>query len=171
MSMKILIFEDTSYKNLYPLNMLRGTYDIKCGANTILERYESILGNKFDISLHCRNILTTYLKEIHTEEINIISKDDYLLLNGKVIFSEDSLKQLISKKKKNAYYVYNNELVAAYIIKSKASILKERAQSQLLFGEAYTSVADAFKNAKIHAQNTDFILITGSFFTVAEVVA
>ena len=135
MSMKILIFEDTSYKDLYPLNMLRGTYDIKCGAGSILERYEYILGNKFEITLHCRNILAAYLKEIHFKEINRITKDDYLLLSGKVIFDEKSLNHLISKKKKNAYYVSGNELVGAFIPKNNIGILKERVESTAVAGK------------------------------------
>lgn len=135
MSMKILIFEDTSYENLYPLNMMRASFDIRCGANTILRRYESILGNKTEITLHCRNILAPYLKEIHSKEINSISKDDYLLLNGKVIFNENSLKHLISKKKKNSFYLFNNELVAAYIPKNKTDILKKKVESSEVSGK------------------------------------
>ncbi len=162
MSMKILIFEDTSYKDLYPLNMLRGTYDIKCGANTILERYESILASKFDISLHCRNILAAYMKEIHTKEINSISKDDYLLLNGKVIFSEDSLTKLISKKKKNSYYVFNNEPVAAYITKSNAGILKERVESIVVSGNLNLFDIEFFEKSgfiKIDVSDTEGIKV------------
>ena len=127
--MKILIFEDTSYKNLYPLNMLRASFDLKCGVNTVLERIEYLTDRKYEIDLHCRNFLASYLKEIHSYPINSISKSDYLLLNGRVIFTEDSLKYLISKKQKNSYYILNNELVAAYISKDRSAIIKEKAES------------------------------------------
>ena len=126
--MKILVYEDSGYKNLYPLNLLRASFEIKCGANTILQRTECILNNKFDISLHCRASLTQVLKESHKNKINEISKDDHLLINGRVIFDEDSLKYLLSKKEKNSYYTFNNEIVAAYITKDRIRILKEKAE-------------------------------------------
>ena len=44
--MKILIYEDNKYSNLYPLSLLRGVYDIRIGANTIKERIENITDKK-----------------------------------------------------------------------------------------------------------------------------
>ena len=126
--MKILVYEDSGYKNLYPLNLLRASYDIRCGANTILQRIESIINNKFEISLHCRKALAPYLKEVHKNKINNISKDDHLLINGRVIFDEESLKYLLSKKEKNSYYTFNDEIIAAYVAKDKIHIIKEKAE-------------------------------------------
>ena len=128
--MKILVYEDSGYKNLYPLNLLRASFDIRCGANTILERIECILNNKFEISLHCRTAVAPFLKETHKNKINEISKDDYLLLNGRVIFNEDPLKYIVSKKEKNSYYTYNNEIVAAYISKDKIHMIREKADAE-----------------------------------------
>lgn len=124
--MKILVYEDSGYKNLYPLNLLRATYDIRCGANTILQRIESIINSKFEISLHCRKALAPYLKEVHKNKINNISKDDHLLISGRVIFDEESLKYLLSKKEKNSYYTFNDEIIAAYIAKDKIHTIKEK---------------------------------------------
>ncbi len=124
--MKILVYEDSGYKNLYPLNLLRATYDIRCGANTILQRIESIINSKFEISLHCRKALAPYLKEVHKNKVNNISKDDHLLISGRVIFDEESLKYLMSKKEKNSYYTFNDEIIAAYIAKDKIHTIKEK---------------------------------------------
>ena len=126
--MKILVYEDSGYKNLYPLNLLRASYDIRCGANTILQRIESIINNKFEISLHCRKALAPFLKEVHKNKINNISKDDLLLINGRVIFDEESLKYLLSRKEKNSFYTFNDEIIAAYITKDKILIIKEKAE-------------------------------------------
>lgn len=128
--MKILIYEDSGFKNLYPLNLLRPSYDLKCGANTFLQRIECIIGNKFEITLHCRNKLALYLKEVHNNKINSISKDDYLLLNGRVIFTDDSIKYLSAKKEKNSCYIFNDEIVAAYLTKDKIQTLKEKVESE-----------------------------------------
>ncbi|MDQ3021335.1 MAG: hypothetical protein M3R36_12310 [Bacteroidota bacterium] len=127
--MKILVYENSNYKKLYPLNLLRACYEIKCGANTILQRTESIIKNKFEISLHCRNILSAYLKEQYDSRVNSLSKDDHLLLNGRIIFTESSLKFLLSKKEENSYYVYRNEIIAAYISKDKSSFLKDKVEN------------------------------------------
>ena len=123
--MKIIIYEDNKYPNLFPLSMLRGVYDIRIGANTIKERIENIADNKFEIHLHCRKILNNYLSEIHVNKVNEFDKDDYLLLNGRVIFSKNSLKYLISGKEKNTFYTYNNTVVAAFVSKDRMSKLSE----------------------------------------------
>ncbi len=127
--MKILIYEDSGYKNLYPLNLLRASYDIHCGANTILHRIEKIINDKFEVTLHCRNSLIPYLKEFHKHKFNSISKDDYLLINGRVVFNEDSLKYLISRKEKNSCFIYNDNLIAAFITKDKIQSVKEKIES------------------------------------------
>lgn len=127
--MKILVYEDSGYKYLYPLNLFRASFDIRCGANTILQRIECIIDNKYEISLHCRNNLASYLKEVHKHKINSITKDDFLLLNGRAVFNLDSLKYLISKKEKNSYYIFNNEIVGAYIAKDKIQTVKEKIES------------------------------------------
>jgi UDP-N-acetylglucosamine diphosphorylase/glucosamine-1-phosphate N-acetyltransferase len=127
--MKILIYEDGKYKNLFPLSMLRGVFDIKIGINSIKERIEYISGNKFDTELLCRKSIASYLSEIHCNKINQITKDNYLLLNGRVIFSETSLKYLLSKKDKNSFYVFNNEIIAAFISKDISMQLKSSLEN------------------------------------------
>ncbi|MEO8666146.1 MAG: putative sugar nucleotidyl transferase [Ignavibacteria bacterium] len=126
--MKILVYEDPGFKDLFPLTTLRPVWDIRIGANTILQRIESMIENKYDTALHCRNSLSEYLKEVHTNKINEIVKDDILLLNGRVIFSEEALKYLLSKKEKNTLYYFNNEITAAFITKDKTGSLKERVE-------------------------------------------
>lgn len=138
--MKILIYEDTGYKKLYPLNLMRASYEIRCGASTILQRIEGILNNKFEVTLHCRNGLVSYLKEVHKNKINVISKDDYLLLNGRVIFNEDTLKFLLSKKEKNSFYTFKGEVIAAFITKDNIAALKElveRSEGDNVFSDEF----------------------------------
>lgn len=140
--MKILVFEDSGYKNIFPINMLRATYDIKCGVSSILRRVESIVKNKFEITLHCRKILFPYIKEYHINKINIIGNDDYLLLNGRVIFNEHSLKNIISKKEKNSYYMLNDTVIAAYITKEKINNIKNeinKNDDEGFFGNTFFS--------------------------------
>ncbi|MEO8446320.1 MAG: putative sugar nucleotidyl transferase [bacterium] len=124
--MKVLVYEDHKYKDLFPLNMLRASYDIRCGANTLLERIKCIVKNKHEVVLHCRNVLVPFLRETHpANKVNSIDKDDYLLLNGRVIFSEELLNMILKKKEKNKCYVYKNIIAAAFISKENSIMLKE----------------------------------------------
>ena len=50
------------------------------------------------------------------------------------------------------------------------AILREKGLAFMLVGEIYNSVSDAYQNALLSAVNTDFILICGSTFTVADVL-
>lgn len=137
--MKILVFEDSGYKNLFPLNMLRASFGIMCGANSILDRINNILKDKFEITLHCRKVLAPYLKQIHKNKINSVAKDDYLLLNGRIIYSEEFLKNLISKKEKNSYYIINDTIAAAYIAKNNTGKITDQINSNDVFtGEFFT---------------------------------
>lgn len=137
--MKILIYEDSGYKNLFPLNMLRASYEIRCGANSILERVESIAGKKSEIVLHCRNILSEYLKESFDRKINFISKDDYLLLNGRVVFTDKSIKQFISHRQGNTVFKTKAGVIAAFIPRENFQMLKSKVENpdDNIFGDGF----------------------------------
>lgn len=135
--MKILVFEDSGYKNLFPLNMLRASFDIRCGANTVLDRINNILNGKYEITLQCRKILVPTLKQIYKYKINSISSDEYLLLNGRIIFTEEFLKKLISKKEKNCYYQINDTIVASFITKEIYEKIINQISSNDFFSEDF----------------------------------
>ena len=50
------------------------------------------------------------------------------------------------------------------------NLLCNLAQQKNLIGEVYSSVEKAYESAKSKAHEEDLVLITGSFFTVAEVL-
>lgn len=136
--MKILLFEDEKFKNLFPLNLMRGVYDIKIGVNSIKERIEYISGRKFDTELHCRKSILPYQSEIHSNKLNHITNDNYLLLNGRVIFSEKSLKYLLSKKEKDSIYFFHDAIIAASISKEisiKLKTLIDNSVDGIMIGE------------------------------------
>ncbi|HMS63775.1 MAG TPA: putative sugar nucleotidyl transferase [Ignavibacteria bacterium] len=121
--MKILIYEDSKFNGLFPLCMMRGVFDIRIGVNSIKDRIEFIAGKKFETGLLCRKYIANYLKEIHLTKINQISKDEYLLLNGRVIFTKDSLSFLLSAREKDLLYIFNNEIIAARISNNNSELL------------------------------------------------
>jgi len=52
----------------------------------------------------------------------------------------------------------------------EAANLKEQAALHGLFGEAYSSVQEAYENANLQAHANDLILVCGSIFVVAELI-
>ena len=128
--MRVLIFEDDFYDSLYPLSTLRGVFEIKCGIFTLKEKIENILGGKYEISLHCRTQLTKYLSENFPDySINCLYNDDYLFLNGRVVFSDGFLKRVINKLPENSLVVEDKTVIAAKISKKKISSLKSRIEN------------------------------------------
>jgi UDP-N-acetylglucosamine diphosphorylase / glucose-1-phosphate thymidylyltransferase / UDP-N-acetylgalactosamine diphosphorylase / glucosamine-1-phosphate N-acetyltransferase / galactosamine-1-phosphate N-acetyltransferase len=127
--MKILLFEDNNYSSLFPLSMLRGTYDVKCGALSLKNRLELLLKSKYDLILHCRKNLEGIRKDCSDNEVNSITKDDHLLLNGRVYYDEKILKKLIKEISKENFFTHNGEIIAAYIPKKSSASLKEKILS------------------------------------------
>src|SRR5437763_1168246 len=95
--MKICIFEDFSVSNLSPVNYLRHTSELICGASTLKEKIERSLKGRNEVYIHCRKYLEDYCKEkFQTENVNHIDDGCYLFLNSRVIFSKANLSNFIS---------------------------------------------------------------------------
>ncbi len=76
----------------------------------------------------------------------------------------DKILQLLPK---DALYYFTEPPIPR---KLEVDILKEKAQLYGLVGNAYMHPKDALKAARIKAKKDDFILVSGSFFVVAEVI-
>jgi dihydrofolate synthase/folylpolyglutamate synthase len=68
---------------------------------------------------------------------------------------------------KNAHYYFCKANIPRGL---DADILASKAHEKELMGNIYPSVQEAFIHAQKRAQTRDLILVTGSFFTVAEVI-
>ena len=130
--MNILIFEDSSFSDLFPLSILRPVYDIKTGILTNLERLEKIVPGKYKISLHCRNILSSYISSIQKRNVNTIEREDYLLINGRIFIDENILKLFLKKLPDNSAFVSGNCIIAAKISKQKLSFIKHKIENKNL---------------------------------------
>jgi len=87
--MRLCIFEDEKYRNLYPLILLRPVYDLRCGILTLREKIRRVFPD-LDLVLHCRQ----YLSELVQEEnpgipVNRISGDSCLFVNGRLLPDPD----------------------------------------------------------------------------------
>ena len=128
--MRVLIFEDDSFSDLYPLSLLRGVFEIKCGAFSLKEKIENAFKGKQKVSLHCRKLLRNYLAEVYTDnKINQLSKDDYLFLNSRIVFPEKTLKYLLNKLPMDSIIMENDLVIAVKVSKEKIGSLKEKIES------------------------------------------
>jgi UDP-N-acetylglucosamine diphosphorylase / glucose-1-phosphate thymidylyltransferase / UDP-N-acetylgalactosamine diphosphorylase / glucosamine-1-phosphate N-acetyltransferase / galactosamine-1-phosphate N-acetyltransferase len=124
--MKILIFEDNFYQNLFPLSILRPVYDIVMGALTIKERLEINANKKYEVSLHCRNLLAPLVKkENKRTKVNTIEKDDYLFVNGRVSLPYKYLEELIKKLKPGEAVKSGDIIIAAKVSKDNILYFKD----------------------------------------------
>jgi len=92
--MRICIFEDEGYENLYPLSLTRAVFDLKCGQVTLRER---ILRNfsGVRVSYFLRDYLAPVFsqdkKEVSVNEMQALRNDDILFINGRWLLSKGEL--------------------------------------------------------------------------------
>jgi UDP-N-acetylglucosamine diphosphorylase / glucose-1-phosphate thymidylyltransferase / UDP-N-acetylgalactosamine diphosphorylase / glucosamine-1-phosphate N-acetyltransferase / galactosamine-1-phosphate N-acetyltransferase len=129
--MNILIFEDNFYGNIFPLSMLRPVYDVVTGVYTNRERLEKINPSKYKISLHCGNILLPLMEsENHGRKINIIEKEDYLFINGNIVFDEEFIVYAAKKMKWDTALMHEGKVVCAKISKGKLTYIKHKIENR-----------------------------------------
>jgi UDP-N-acetylglucosamine diphosphorylase/glucosamine-1-phosphate N-acetyltransferase len=125
--MKICIFEDFSVTSLSPVNYLRHTSGLICGALTLKEKIEHSLKGKNEIYLHCRKYLEDYCKEkYNTENVNRLGEGDYLFLNSRVIFTKPLLNNL---KENNTAWVSGECIIAFSVTGGKTGLLNDKFSS------------------------------------------
>ena len=119
--MNVCIFEDFFIPSLSPVNYLRHTSEIICGAITLKEKIEKNLKGKNTISLHSRKAIEAYLREkFPGTKVNEFADEDTLFLNSRVLFNEKNLKQIFksAKEEKNIAWV-RDKFVAAFFTSSE----------------------------------------------------
>src|SRR5260221_11637795 len=122
--MNVCIFEDFFIPSLSPVNYLRHTSEIICGALTIKEKIEKNLKGKNKFSLHSRKSIEDYCKEKFPGiNVNEFDNADTLFLNSRVLFNEKNLKQILksAKNEKNIAWV-KDKFVAAFFTSAENTI-------------------------------------------------
>ncbi len=122
---RICIFEGIYFNRLLPLVYFRPEYDLRCGILTLREKIQRYYPD-IPISLHCRNYLSDTLKDQnHAFQINEISGDNCLFINGRVLF-DSKLKESIDLNKSNTLYVSGDSIIAANVSGKKFAALKHQ---------------------------------------------
>lgn len=111
--MQICIFEDDKIEQFNPLTFSRPVYDLVCGINTLREKIERYFPGK-RTSLHCRKYLVESVKIQNPKiEINKISGNECLFINGRILFNKEILKLIKTNISDNKVLLSGNDIVAA----------------------------------------------------------
>lgn len=114
MSVQLCIYEDDKSNRFLPLSWTRPVYDLKCGMVTLREKIlRSYPGVK--VCLACRGYLSGVMEDRYPGmEINTISEDSVLFVNGRVL-AGIGFASKISLKGENTVYLSGDEVVAVRI--------------------------------------------------------
>ncbi len=85
--MKVVIFEDEKFDNLYPLTYLRPAFELKCGHTSLSQKIERMMG-KQNYFYFMRDYLTpVFSRKFGPEKVNRLEalKDDLLVINGRLL--------------------------------------------------------------------------------------
>ena len=114
--MKIIIFEDNRASLLSPFSINHGTFEVRVGAFTNIERFRLL---SEDIVLIVRHEIEELMKEKYPDFlVNPDMVEPGICINGNVIISDELLNVLY---KTDLSYAYKNTLVS-FDLKDKASL-------------------------------------------------
>ena len=91
--MRVCIFEDNKFDNLYPLTYLRPVFELRCGNTTLFEKIKRKFP-KEEVSFFMRECLVKVFKnKIGNAKINDFEglKDDCLFINGRILLIDSKL--------------------------------------------------------------------------------
>ncbi|MDA9344882.1 bifunctional folylpolyglutamate synthase/dihydrofolate synthase [Flavobacteriales bacterium] len=104
------------------------------------------------------------IKEI-VKQLNTIDYNELHFVLGTV--NDKSIEKILSLLPKSAKYYFCQAEIPRALDKNE---LRKLSEKNKLFGEVYTSVSDAYNQAKKNAKINDCIYIGGSTFVVAEII-
>ncbi|MGQ9514124.1 MAG: putative sugar nucleotidyl transferase [Thermoproteota archaeon] len=95
-NLKLCIFEDGKFRNLYPMAYIRPVFELRCGRTKIYEKIKRIFPDA-DVVYFMRNYLEPVYKDRLEGEINNVEAlkgDDVLFVNGRLLAWSGTFKHL-----------------------------------------------------------------------------
>ncbi|MEM3647026.1 MAG: putative sugar nucleotidyl transferase [Thermofilum sp.] len=84
--MKVCLFEDEKYDLLYPLTLTRATFELRCGAMTLVERIKRVnpgVEALFFLRDHIAPVSAERLGNVAVNNLGALREDDVILVNGR----------------------------------------------------------------------------------------
>ena len=113
----ICVFEDSNYKQLFPLTYSRPSYSLKVGGYTLKEKVDRFFSN-VNVTLHCRDYLLKVTQEQFPDNaINkITSGSPCLFINGRTIMDGNIYKEIMTHPQDHSFILtYQGNVVALYL--------------------------------------------------------
>ena len=152
--MQLIIFEDNTITNFYPLTLTRPAYWLKTGFRTLQEKIiNTITGNStdYEVILFCRGYLEGLVKE-ETRRFSVNKPPDYddeaLLVNGLLII-DNPLPDILNRLKAGEMLVRDGRVAAASIPRS--SLRKIETFDSLKGGDVLKTLSKVAKPTQSEA--------------------
>lgn len=111
--MNIIIYEDHNALNFEPLSLTRPVFDLRFGANSLLDRIIKMCPND-TIGVWVRENLIESVKETHPDLIvNRIPKEETLWLNARVLWTEEMIAEI--RKSPAMSFLDKEECIGAHL--------------------------------------------------------
>lgn len=131
--MKIIIFEDQKFDDLYPLTYLRPVFELKCGHTNLRMKIERMLGNASNYYFMREYLAPVFGKLLGKDKVNqhdVLKQDDLLLVNGRLL----ALDFNIASDGPEEVAVVENDVVYARVKKSTTAKLNFATIDELIRG-------------------------------------
>ncbi|HUT32236.1 MAG TPA: putative sugar nucleotidyl transferase [Planctomycetota bacterium] len=129
--MRLIIYEDETFDNFYPLTYLRAIFELRCGATTLAEKLRRVAPDA-PVAYFAREALAPVLRERLGAPVNdpaSLQGDDLLLVNGRLLLLDAS--QLPAEGADEAL-VCNGAVVGARVGRAAAEAAAANSPAELL---------------------------------------
>jgi UDP-N-acetylglucosamine diphosphorylase/glucosamine-1-phosphate N-acetyltransferase len=116
MANKLVIFEDNTYANFYPLTLNRPIFMLRCGAFELWERISKNFDG-YSIAFSCRDEIAPLLRQENKSDVNNIDYqpgDKLVFINGRLRLGPKLINEL-KKCSENRIFLHDN-ITAAVVI-------------------------------------------------------
>ena len=87
--MKLVMYEDALFDQLYPLTYMRPTFDLRCGRTLLREKVERAVGRKADVLFvrdWLRDLCAARNPATRVNDLAALQGDDLLIVNGRCLW-------------------------------------------------------------------------------------
>ena len=129
--MRLIVFEDETFDNFYPLTYLRAIFELRCGATTLAEKLRRA-APKAPVAYFARDVLVPVLRERLGAPVNdpaMLQGDDLLLVNGRWLALPPAD---LSFQDADGLFGANGTILAAQVSRATAARVAAKSPAELI---------------------------------------
>jgi UDP-N-acetylglucosamine diphosphorylase/glucosamine-1-phosphate N-acetyltransferase len=116
MANRLIVFEDNTHRNFYPLTLSRAIFSLRCGVGTLWERIAARFPD-YEVSLSCRPELADLIgleTGIKANHFDYQPGDRLVFVNGRLRLGDKLTKELLTSEK-SRIFMYKKTTAAAVV--------------------------------------------------------